>query len=520
MTDLSTIPNVIFLKKQAKALKKEIRQQQPSALSRMTAVFGDRRQADDICHADCLHIIAQEQGHPSWQKLVLAIEIQTANRQQRLSALRMALFQGHRGKVSLICQLDPSLMDADFGMALSFAQPDIIQQLQKSPEMISQEVAGHHPLYYLCYSPYYSWYPETQQIQLDVLQYFYEQGADLNQLLTLPGTDHRQTVLYGAIGHCPNPDLAQKLLSLGADPNDNECLYHATEWQDHGILEALFAAGAKVGTTNALFRLLDHDSSTASVDLFLSHGADPTVCLGNAQDQGPSPLHHAILQGRSVAICQMLIAAGAKIDSLYRGHNCLGLAYLAQNNPIITFLTKHYPHLFCQNMTEQAIYEILSGQAAATCFKIPDGSLFYDLIGNYAQSDDNMSLLKILAACQQDLSQPDCHGLPPLHHACWWGQAAIVAYLCQQGISLTYINQYGGDALGTAIHGSSHCPARSKGDYKTVIASLLAHGAIIKADQGHLDMGDAVVSQYLESYMAEDSSEQMPENTSIAALFC
>lgn len=503
MTDLSTIPNLIFLKKQAKALKKAIRQLQPSALSRMYVVFQDRRQPEAVCHADCLHILAQEQGYPSWQKLVMAVEIKTATREQRLSALRLALFQGHQGKISLICQLDPGLMWADFGMALSFAQPDVQKWIDRSPEIVTRDVGGYQPLYYLCYSPYYKWHPEVQQQQLSWLQQFHDLGVDLNQCLALPGASHRQTALYGAIGHCPNPELVTRLLALGADPNDGECLYHATEWQDNQILEALFAADAKVGTTNALFRLLDYDIEASVVALFLSNGADPAACLEDPQDPGRTPLHHAILRGRSVAVCQSLIAAGSPIEALYRGYSCLGLAYLAQNQPMITFLTQHAPVLSPSDMAAQAIFNILSGETEGQAFKVAAGSLLYDLIGDYAQSDQNLSMFQKLSACQQDLSQPDRHGLPPLHHACWWGQAEIVTYLCQQGVSLTQINQYGGDALGTAIHGSSHCPARSEGDYQTVIASLLAHGAVIKPDQGHLEMGDADISHYLESYMAD-----------------
>jgi hypothetical protein len=37
----------------------------------------------------------------------------------------------------------------------------------------------------------------------------------------------------------------QRLLAAGADPNDNESLYHAVEQDDRRIVAALVAAGAR-----------------------------------------------------------------------------------------------------------------------------------------------------------------------------------------------------------------------------------------------------------------------------------
>ncbi len=106
-----------------------------------------------------------------------------------------------------------------------------------------------------------------------------EAGADVDQGFPAePASDHRLTALYGAIGHAGNIRLAEALLDRGADPNDNESLYHATELPDLDGVRLLLAHGAEIGTTNAFYRMLDRES-TEGVRLFLANGADPNSPL-------------------------------------------------------------------------------------------------------------------------------------------------------------------------------------------------------------------------------------------------
>ncbi len=80
-----------------------------------------------------------------------------------------------------------------------------------------------------------------------------------------PDNDRRLSVLYGAIGHGNNMALGPWLLEHGANPNDNESLYHATEPGHHAGLGMLLAHGADPRGTNALLRApaLRHLESSA-----------------------------------------------------------------------------------------------------------------------------------------------------------------------------------------------------------------------------------------------------------------
>jgi ankyrin repeat protein len=78
---------------------------------------------------------------------------------------------------------------------------------------------------------------------------------------------------------------------------------------------------------------------------------------------------------------------------------------------------------------------------------------------------------------------------PPLHWACWRGAAEAAQLLTGRGAKIHTLNRYGGDALGTTIHGSLNChdvfggismklPEEiAHGDYPAIVRMLVAAGA-------------------------------------------
>ena len=66
--------------------------------------------------------------------------------------------------------------------------------------------------------------------------------------------------------------------------------------------------------------------------------------------------------------------------------------------------------------------------------------------------------------------------------------------MASRGSSLELRNGYGGDALGTALHGALHC-RNAKGDYPGVLRSLLAAG--LPVDEGLRSMGGEMLATAL-----------------------
>jgi ankyrin repeat protein len=133
-----------------------------------------------------------------------------------------------------------------------------------------------------------------------------DHGADPDQTWTSPEfPDWPLSARYGAAEKNHHPGMTQLLLDRGANPNDNESLYHSMESKDLTCTRLLLEAGAKVDGTNAIGHALDYDRPEG-LRLLLAHG-------GNAGHPGASdyPIFHAIKRGRSIDHIRMLLNAGA-----------------------------------------------------------------------------------------------------------------------------------------------------------------------------------------------------------------
>jgi ankyrin repeat protein len=98
--------------------------------------------------------------------------------------------------------------------------------------------------------------------------------------------------------------LAGVLLDAGAEPNDNDSLYHAMEPAADDCARLLLDHGAIERGTNALAHALDYER-IGRVRLLLERGADAGQYL-----DWPA-LHHAVARGRSAEFLQVLVAHGA-----------------------------------------------------------------------------------------------------------------------------------------------------------------------------------------------------------------
>ena len=85
-----------------------------------------------------------------------------------------------------------------------------------------------------------------------------ERGADVTQSWIDPSCPESPLMaLHGAAGRNHDSAMTRLLLQHGANPDDNESLYHAAESSDLTCLRLLLDAGAKIDGTNALCRILD-----------------------------------------------------------------------------------------------------------------------------------------------------------------------------------------------------------------------------------------------------------------------
>jgi ankyrin repeat protein len=106
------------------------------------------------------------------------------------------------------------------------------------------------------------------------------------------------------------------LLKYGADPNDEEAVYHSPEGYENESMEALVETGRM--TTHSLsimlLRKLDwHDES--AVGYLLEHGADPNF----AWRGGYPALHHALARSNGLVFFALLFEYGADAGQTSHG---------------------------------------------------------------------------------------------------------------------------------------------------------------------------------------------------------
>lgn len=348
MKILPARPHLDHLKKQAKLLLEGVRHGTPEALERMRLALPAAARLDHAAIAamglrlhDAQSCIAREYGFGSWSQLKEYVALQASASADVAARRRQwthwVFGQGYQtAKPALAERLlreHPDLLAGEPALACAIGDIATVQAvLAADPAWARTARAdnGMPPLACATFSGMIALpaYAPGIRACVDLLL---AAGADPDARWTdpeLPGDP--LSVLYGAAGRNHDAALARRLLEAGADPNDNESLYHATETADGTIVRLLLEAGARVVGSNALFRALDYERPDM-VRLLLAHGGDP-----NEPGPGGCPLLHAIRR-RSPATIGLLLDAGADPSArnghgitAYRLARCLGLAEVTE----------------------------------------------------------------------------------------------------------------------------------------------------------------------------------------------
>ncbi|MBE1162873.1 ankyrin repeat domain-containing protein [Dyella acidiphila] len=366
MKALPARPHLDHLKKQAKTLLDEVRQGNRDALERIRLALPAAASLDhdaiarmDLRLHDAQSCVAREYGFASWTQLkdyvaLAAVNADAAQRREQWQC--WAFGYGYQvAKPQLAQRLlhaHPDLLTGDPVLACAVGDTAAVQAaMAADPQWVTQGRADNAmtPLLSASFSALVALPAYAPGIRACV-KLLLAAGADPNVAWMDPLLPNDPlSALYGAAGRNHDVDIARMLLQAGANPNDGESLYHATEDADTTLVAMLLQAGARVSGCNALFRALDGELPD-TLRLLLAHG-------GDANEAGPhgAPLLHAIHRRRSPEIIGMLLDAGADPAvcdkhgmSAYRLAHRLGLTAVAQrllqagavadDKPVDTFL--------------------------------------------------------------------------------------------------------------------------------------------------------------------------------------
>lgn len=475
-----------YLRRMAKRLRRDLKREDPAALQRAQSVFPNRQ---TLTHTEALHVIAKERGATSWPQLKLSFEIAQMDRKARAERLKLALFLGQARAVSQLLEADPTLPEHNFGLLCATYHVARVQRaLSRDPSAATRVVGIRSPILHLAFSKHFQAHPERETDMLAVAEALVAHGADVNDSYPAePGSEHRLTAIYGALGHAGNMPLARWLLERGADPNDDETLYHATELGHIEGLKLLMHHGVKTKGTNALLRMLDFDD-VEGTRLLLEYGADPNETApvhpsGQPVDKIPA-LHQAARRGKDGRYVGLLLDHGAAGEAIWQGHSAYALARIYGNDSFAQALAARGLEMPL-NRAEEILAACADGETPSG---VPLNGLGLSdearmILTRVILRDDGLDHAKRLVAAGIDPNQTDEMGMTPLHSAGWAGLPKHLEWLLGLSPDLDHVNGFGGDLISTIVHGSENRLDVDRRDHATCARLALEAGAKLKRSE-------------------------------------
>jgi len=528
MKELPTRPHLGHLKKQAKDLLSACRRFDAPALARMRAALPAAANLDDAAIAamdlrlhDAQSCVARDYGFRSWSLLKDYVDAKTASADsaQALRRRWMAWTFGagyHPAKPSLAARIldeHPQLIAGD--TALACAVGDVASVRQRVSVDIEWartrgDAAAMSPLQCACFSGLIGLPAFAQGIRA-CAGLLLAAGADVADPMIDPAfPDEPLSVLYAAAGRNHDAGLTRLLLQAGADPNDNESLYHATEVEDVECVRLLLEAGARVTGTNALFRSLDFEHPRTT-RLLLAHGGDPN-------EPGPlgSPLTHAIRRRRSAEVVRILLDAGADPSCC----NAIGMsAYRLALRMGLTEVAELLRERGARIQNDDASAAFAVGEAfIGACARADRAAAFAILARNPglidAMSAEQLHVLPALAAegCDDAVRIMVEAGWPitirggdirgsALNHAVFRGNSELARFLLAHGATYDERHAYNDNVYGTLSFAST-AQANPDGDWLGCAKALIESGAPIP--DAHYVFVEEVAEYFAELRAAAD----------------
>ena len=459
-----------ILRRQAKTLQKSYESGGTEAIARVKARLPNGK--DPLKRADFLHVIALENSFASWPMMKEAVATHGMDRAAKVQRLKIALDGGQEQRIAALLADTPDLARGHFGLQCALLEEEeVTAALAADPGLAVRDAGFRRPILHLTFSPCARIWPERARAMIRIAQLLVDHGADVNDSFPYAHDGAPLSALYGAMSHARNMDLVAWLLENGANPNDGESLYHATELGHTRGVEMLLAHGAKPGGTNALLRAMDFDDPKM-VRVMLEGGADP--------NEGNGALHHAALRQCSLEVCELLLEFGANPKRESRWSTPYSSARIMGHNGLAELIAQK------ASVTPLSPEEELLALAAEG--RVPEGTYldearlppaYAHIIREILHLPGKLDHVKALVALGLFYDKPDAQGITPVQTAGWEGLPEVMGYFLSLGPDLSHVNSYGGTLLSTIVHGSQNNDQADKRDHIGCARMALEHGVAL-----------------------------------------
>lgn len=493
MSQLPPSPDLDHLRKQAKRLLRAARAGTSEALQRFATTLPAARDLSLAALAhhplrlhDAQSVVAREHGFRSWTELKRYVEWARSAAAERLSRWLRFVFEGQARERALALRMlaeEPALVSGDPWLACAVGDVARIERALAADPGFANRPGGpwSMPPLAAVTSSRLIREPGFEDRLLASARLLIGHGADVNGRWIDPRfPDDPLSVLYGAAGRTHHAGMTALLLEAGANPDDNESLYHSVESRDLSCTRLLLAAGARVGGTNAVARSLDYDRPEA-LQLLLSRREGPPEAHW---------LYHALLRGRSLASISALVEAGADLGvldregtSVYAFASRLGredVMALLRERGVADLLTPEEAFVAACARGDEATAKAMLGAAPDMLSRLNDAEL--KAMPQLA-AIGRMEGVATMLALGWPREIKEGWQATALNLAIFSGDAAMTRLLLEQGADWRTQHGYGDNALGTLSFASQadDIAEPAPRDHLGCAMALAAHGVPVDA---------------------------------------
>ena len=226
--------------------------------------------------------------------------------------LHEATWHGSLALAEEILSAHPEVASASIHAAAVLGDDSTVERfiaLDKNNATAAAPPYGTNALVYLCMSKYLRLEESRSPRFLRAAKALLDAGADANSGFWTTGTyPEFETALYGAAGIAHHVEMTQLLLDHGADPNDNEAVYHSPETYENGAMQLLVETGKLTAENLVMMLIRKHDWHDYDGEKYLlEHGAGPN----RKRERGWRPMHHALARDNRIEMIELLLDHGA-----------------------------------------------------------------------------------------------------------------------------------------------------------------------------------------------------------------
>ncbi len=420
--------------------------------------------------------------------------------------LSSAWLWGDPGRATELLDKNPTLSRSNIHAACAAGDVEAVTRFLNADPVAATTKGGPREWAPILYATWSCFLSDRTEDMVRVLELLLKHGADPDSYW-VNDSDWKESALYGCVENNCVP-AARVLVNAGANPNDNESLYHACEKFNLELLETVAVNGLDMeGVSYCIKHAMDMTWNEA-IMWFLDQGADPNAV--HPADQETS-LHWAVKRNCTIEVIGALLDAGADPNARTSTGKSTALGIvgwtpldfalrlgrrdvaglLEQRGGVPSPISEYDRFVVaCANTDLQVVEELKDRHLS----DLSDDDL--TLISHVAQVD-NWESVRLMANLGWPIDAGGWMEATPLYWALCKGHPDSVGFLLQGGASTEPLGGYFQDPVHTVVHCQWN---RDRSGYPEALDRLLKHGLIVP--EGFYPCGndsmDAVLSRYID----------------------